>query len=208
VIDDVGRLLPTTLWEGVGFDARSRRAFERDPLGLLLRRSVVTGAAMMFRSEHLDRVLPFPPALNGEGSLMLQDRWIAIVLAAVTRVGEVAEPLLSFRQHAGQQTGLREPLTGGEVAHQLRRPTAASAVALRTRAEQLAAVLERVGDDGHPGDADRIAAAVAHLRVRAALSPGRPARVGAVTREWVAGRYRRYSGGSRSAVADLVRPSR
>ncbi|MCB1018131.1 MAG: glycosyltransferase [Acidimicrobiales bacterium] len=207
VIDDEGRALPTSLWAGVGFDAGEQRAFARDPLGLLLRRSVVTGAAMMFRAAHLPRLLPFPEALNGEASLMLQDRWIAIVLAAVGRVGTVPDPLIDFRRHAGQQTGLRDPLTGAEVAHQLRRTTQSSAAGLLTRADQLDAVLERVGSDGHDGATERIAAAVAHLRRRAALPGPRPARVPAVLGEWLGGRYRRYSGGLRSAVADLARPA-
>ena len=207
VIDDAGRPVPTTLWEGVGFDAAEQRAFARDPLGLLLRRSVVTGAAMMFRSRYLDRLLPFPAALNGPGSLMLQDRWIALVLAATAEVGAVAEPLIAFRRHAGQQTGLRAPLTTGEVAHQLRRTTTSSAEGLRTRAAQLDAVRSRLGGHAHPGADDRLAAAVAHLQARASLPPARPARVPTVLREWVGGRYRRYTGGARSAVADLVRPA-
>ena len=207
VIDDAGDPVPTSLWEGVGFGRRRQRAFARDPLGLLLRRSVVTGAAMMFRSRHLDRLLPFPAALNGPGSLMLQDRWIALVLASVAEVGAVAEPLIAFRRHAGQQTGLREPLTTGEVAHQLRRTTASSAEGLRTRAAQLDAVRSRLGADAHPDADARLASAVAHLRARAALPASRPARVPQVAREWSSGRYRRFTGGSRSAVADLVRPA-
>lgn len=208
VIDDAGGPLDVTLWEGVGFGARERRAFARDPLGLLLRRSVVTGAAMVFRAQYLDRLLPFPPSLNGTGSLMLQDRWIALVLAAVAEVGAVAEPLLAFRRHADQQTGLRDPLTGGEVAHQLRRSTASNVAGLRTRAQQFEAVRSRLGGEAHPGADARLAAAAAHLRARADLSSRRPGRVLRVGREWFTGRYHRYSGGAHSAVADLVRPGR
>ena len=207
VIDDDGRPVATTLWAGVGFHARHQRAFARDPLGLLLRKSVVTGAAMVFRARYLDRLLPFPAALNGPGSLMLQDRWIALILAAVAEVGAVAEPLIAFRQHADQQTGLRDALTAGEVAHQLRRTTASSAAGLETRAAQLEAVRARVGLDAHPGAERRIGAAVAHLRARAELPSSRPARVPIIAREWVTGRYRRYTGGVRSAIADAARPS-
>ncbi len=206
VIDDAGRPVATTLWDGVGFDASAQRAFAADPLGLLLRRSVVTGAAMMFRSEHLDRLLPFPAALNGPGSLMLQDRWIALVLAAVAEVGIIDEPLIAFRRHVDQQTGLRDPLTTSEVAHQLRRTTASSAEGLHTRAAQLEAVRARLGADAHPGADERLADAVAHLEARASLPRARVARVPTVLSELAKGRYRRYTGGLRSTVADLVRP--
>lgn len=207
VIDDEGRTLDTTLWAGVGFTPVEQRRFTRDPLGLLLRRSVVTGAAMMFRAEHLDRLLPFPAVLNGPGSLMLQDRWIALVLACVAEVGAVAEPLISFRRHDAQQTGLRDPVTPSVVGRQLRRTTDSTAVGLVTRAEQLEAVRESVQGDAHPGVEGRLTAAIDHLRARAMLPAARPARVARVGREWAAGRYRRYSGGARSAVADLARPS-
>ncbi len=207
VIDAFGRPVATTLWKGVGFGSREQRAFAHDPLGLLLRRSVVTGAAMMFRSRYLDRLLPFPGVLNGPGSLMLHDRWIALVLAAVADVGAVAEPLIAFRRHVGQQTGLREPLSTGEVAHQLRRSTASAAEGLRTRAAQLAVVRSRLDGDAHPGADDRLATAVAHLQSRASLPAARAARVPIVLQEWVRGRYRYSTGGARSAVADLARPA-
>ena len=207
VIDDAGTTVDTTLWAGVGFGPDEQRRFDRDPLGVLVRRSVVTGAAMVLRAEHLDRLLPFPPALDGPASPMLQDRWAALVLASIARVGRVAEPLIEFRRHESQQTGLREPLTAGEVAHQLRRSSASSAQAFTTRADQLDAVRARVRGAAHPGVEDRLAAAVAHLRARASLSPGRARRVVSVGRELLVGRYGRYSGGVRSAVADLTRPA-
>lgn len=208
VIDDAGTTLDTTLWAGVGFGPGEQQRFDRDPLGVLVRRSVVTGAAMVLRAEHLGRLLPFPPALDRPASPMLQDRWAALVLASIARVGRVAEPLIEFRRHESQQTGLREPLTPGEVAHQLRRSSASSAEALTARADQLDAVLSRVRGAAHPGVEARLVAAVAHLRARAALPPRRLGRVARVTREWGTGRYRRFSGGSRSAVADLARPAR
>ena len=206
VIDDTGSALATTLWEGVGFDPAEQRRFDRDPLGVLVRRSVVTGAAMALRTEHLDRLLPFPAALDEAASPMLQDRWAALVLASVARVGRVAEPLIAFRRHAGQQTGLREPLTAGEVAHQLRRTSSSSAAALGARADQLDAALGRVRGAAHPGAEERLAAAAAHLRARSRLTTARPRRLVPVGRELLAGRYRRFSGGVRSAVADLARP--
>lgn len=208
VIDGDGAPVDTTLWDGVGFGPGEQRRFDRDPLGVLVRRSVVTGAAMVLRAEHLDRLLPFPPALDGPASPMLQDRWAALVLASIARVGRVAEPLIEFRRHESQQTGLREPLTAGEVAHQLRRSSASSAEAFTTRADQLDAVRARVRGAAHPGVEDRLAAAVAHLRARADLPRSRVGRIARVAREWGTGRYRRYSGGGRSAVADLARPAR
>ena len=206
VIDDAGRAVATTLWAGVGFDARAQRAFARDPLGLLLRRSVVTGAAMMFRSRHLDRLLPFPPVLNEPGSLMLQDRWIALVLACLDRVEVVDEPLIAFRQHDAQQTGLRQVLTVGEVVHQLRRSTATSSETLIARAAQFEEVRERVGSDGHSRAREQLTAAIGHLRTRASLPARRRARLGNVARELVSGRYHRFSSGSSSVLADLSRP--
>ncbi len=208
VIDGHGAPVDTTLWAGVGFDQREQRRFARDPLSVLVRRSVVTGAAMMFRADQLDRLLPFPPALNAPASLMLQDRWIALVLAAVAEVRAVPEPLISFREHPDQQTGLRQPASVGDLGRQLRRSSESSAASLSVRAAQLEAVRSRLRGDARSGADRLLARAVGHLSVRAALPGSRLRRVPSVTREWLSGGYRRCSGGSRSAVADLVRPAR
>ena len=207
VIDERGAPVDRTLWAGVGFDGREQRRFARDPLSVLVRRSVVTGAAMLFRADHLARVLPFPASLNAPESLMLQDRWIALVLAGLADVRAVPEPLISFRVHADQQTGLRPPASAAEAGRQLRRPVSASAAGFAARADQLEAVVVRLAGDGLPGAERMLVGASRHLRARAALPSARSRRVVTVARETVTSGYRRYSGGAQSALADLLRPS-
>lgn len=206
VVDERGARQPTTLWEGVGFGRRERRRFERDPLEVLVRRSVVTGAAMMFRADARERVLPLPEVLDAPASPMLQDRWIALVLSAVAEVGAVDEPLISFRRHPAQQTGLRSPTTLRTVGGELQRPVVSVAESFRVRADQLDAVLSRVGAEGRPGRVAHLQGAVTHLRARAGLPTRRARRLPAVAAEAVRGDYHRYTGGLASAVADLARP--
>jgi glycosyltransferase involved in cell wall biosynthesis len=203
VIDADGGPTGQSLWDGVGFRARRRRRLERSPMEVLLGRSVVTGACTMVTAAGLQTALPLPEALDEPAAPMLHDRWLALVLGATGRVHAVDERLVGFRVHDDQQTGLRDPITPREVAGQLTRARSDRAVFLAGRIAQFEALYERVA--GHPGAAT-VAEAVDHLRVRLALDPSRWRRLAPVAREWATGRYRRYSTGGGSAVADVVRP--
>jgi hypothetical protein len=205
VIDEHGAVTGRTLWEGVGFVGRDRRHFDRRPLEVFLRRSVVTGAAMVVHRRVLDVALPLPAVLDDGANPMLQDRWISLLAAALGPVAAVAEPLIDFREHPGQQTGLRTPVTAAGARRELSRTDARVGHAVRAR--QLNAVADRLRAAGATDE--RLAVvedAIAHLEARATLPGGRARRLPVVVREAGRGRYRRFSGGMRSAVADVVRP--
>ena len=204
VIDESGRRTGRRLWEGVGFTDRERRRFDESPLPVLLRRSVVTGATAMFRADARDLVLPFPEALDRPANPMLHDRWIALVLAGHGSLAAVDDPLIDYRVHPAQQTGLRPPVGPGEAGRQLRRPRSVTCVELEARAAQFAALEARV-EAGPAREA--VGRARAHLERRAQLPDGRLRRLGGTTRELVTGRHHRWSRGWRSAVADVVRPA-
>ena len=145
VIDDAGR----------GGDHRGRASAStpraapvRPTLGLLVRRSVVTGAAMVLRADHLDRLLPFPAALDAAASPMLPAGPVGRprAFASVKRIGRVARPhrLPSPRRPADRPARTAHGRRGGPPAaahlHLVRR-------ALTAQADQLEAVLGRVGGD-------------------------------------------------------------
>lgn len=73
-----------------------------DPAGFAFC-NCVSGHAMLFRRELLDRALPFPDEV-------FYDWWLAFVAASVSRIVYVDAPLVRYRQHSGAQTdfsGLR-----------------------------------------------------------------------------------------------------
>lgn len=101
LVDQNLKPLGRTLWQSIGFSMverdlmRSTHAFE-----LLLRRFLVTGATLAFRRSLLDVVLPLSKHL-------IHDAWIALTIAAVSQIECIDEPLIQYRQHAGQQIGER-----------------------------------------------------------------------------------------------------
>jgi len=68
------------LWEWT-FTRGVRRDLRRDAFGALLRHNIVTGATLAFRSRFKPLALPIPADLH-----VIHDAWIAVVVAAVSRV--------------------------------------------------------------------------------------------------------------------------
>ena len=88
VVDQDGAVLSETF-----FDHRPNNTTEIDRLLLM---NTVTGAASLFRTELLDRILPFPPRI---GPRAIHDQWIAAVALATGSVGYVDRPLHDYVQH-------------------------------------------------------------------------------------------------------------
>lgn len=82
-----GELLASSLWE-------RRRANTRNMVSLLLSNSV-PGAAVLFRRQLLERMLPFP----GGTGIDFHDHWIANVALACGRIAYVDRPLYDYVQH-------------------------------------------------------------------------------------------------------------
>lgn len=65
----------------------------------LMVRNFVTGCAMMIRAEIAKKSVPFIDSL-------VHDQWLAINAALAGRIEVIREPLIDYRQHAGNQTGV------------------------------------------------------------------------------------------------------
>jgi glycosyltransferase involved in cell wall biosynthesis len=171
-----------------------------DLFGRLLFQSCVTGATLAFRRELAERVRPFPAS-----RFFIHDGWLALTIAAMAKLEVIDAPLISYRQHAGQQVGTM--LSG------IQQPPAGSKQVIRyplTRREyaefydELAPLLETLPlrQEAHM----RFAEAVAHNDQRLAMRNKTVARPFAIARELISGRYHRYSSGLQSAAKDMIRP--
>lgn len=176
----------------------------------LLAGNVVTGAAMAFRAQYRELVLPFPAAL---GQWNIHDGWIALLVSAVSRVVPISHPFIRYRVHSAQTQGLElRPL------HPLRDRTprvVMSGNKIRARTEagltELLTRLELHSAEFPPTFADlaSVEQHIRHLRTRSAMtSTSLPKRWRMVRQELLAGSYGRFSSGYRSAVIDLVSPWR
>ncbi|CAA9372155.1 MAG: Alpha-L-Rha alpha-1,3-L-rhamnosyltransferase [uncultured Gemmatimonadetes bacterium] len=196
LVDAALRPLHGRLWEAVNFfpgelrDWNAGYGFER-----LMRGNVVTGATLAFRAPFLESVLPLPPGVD-------HDAWIALVIAATSRLVPVAEPLVLYRQHGGNQIGARRL---GPAAR-LRRSRRQGEFMLGRKRILCAAALERL--QSLPGVPEErlllLREALEHLDARASLPRRRLLRVPAVLRELRAGCYARQGSGWRSAARDLL----
>lgn len=196
LVDERLRPLGRTLWESVGLTrevqaaVRAGRLFE-----VLITGSLVSGATMAFRAEHLPLLLPLGRAIG-------HDAWIALVLSAVTSVVALPEPLVKYRQHGSNQIGAARP----RIAARLRVTREARRAGLgewRDLNRQVLARLEEHPDRVSPARMERLRESVAHLTTRCGLPEPRARRVAPVLREVVSGRYSRLSGGIPAALRDL-----
>ena len=163
----------------------------------LLRKNVATGATMAFRRRLADLILPVPEKL-----LTYHDAWIVTLAAATGKVTFLAEPLIEYRQHAGQHTwdfvyvhGAKRVLDRAYyAAHQVQLLELRSRLSTAGRLPATSPAIAHL--DGY----------IEHLRRRSTLPAARVARIVPVLSELTTGRYGRYSSGLRSAVRDLLAP--
>jgi glycosyltransferase involved in cell wall biosynthesis len=204
IVDENLNSLGRRMWAERGLTRDKRKLFEVGrSLDVLITGWTVTGATMAFRSRYKNLILPIPDEIP-----MIHDGWIALAIAAVADTILMAEPLIKYRQHGGQQVGapLIEqkrlgPLQAIDAG--LRRTTsyADSLLTLTTLRERLTA--HRDSYDCRAG-LSIIENYARHLNARSNLRSDRLGRLPTIFREVIGLRYHRYSKGFRSAVKDLV----
>jgi glycosyltransferase involved in cell wall biosynthesis len=98
LIDESSAKMGERLWRRALFKPSRGSGFMLEPWRLL-RGNVVTGATLMFRSDISRLFLPIPPA-------WMHDGWIAWMLALQSKLIACDRPLIGYRIHASQQTGM------------------------------------------------------------------------------------------------------
>ena len=199
LVDADGQPLGTTLLNTLGVSATDRDAVHTGrAIDALLRRNIVTGATMVVRRDLVQRARPVPAA-------WVHDEWLAMVAAATGEMDLLDEPLVDYRQHAGNQIGASSLDASGRLG----RLTASR----RARNERLlaraVALQERAGTFRPAPSAETLRgvdAKLAHERMRSALPATRVGRVRPALRALRAGDYGRYGLGLQDLLRDLVQP--
>jgi glycosyltransferase involved in cell wall biosynthesis len=195
LIDGEGRPLGERLWEAVGFTRREAAGAER---GAALR-----GAGARERRHRCDPGVPFSPPSRAAspGGGVTHDAWISLLLAALAPSVMIAEPLVRYRQHAGNQIGARRM----SPFERLRRARYERVEGLEIRRLHHRAAITRLEQLGAPSERLQLLRdSVTHLDARIGLPKLRTMRLPAITREATTGRYGRASEGLSSAVRDLL----
>lgn len=187
-----------SLWEAVPLGLEERKGFRHDTgFTSLLRRWRVTGATMALRAALKPLILPIPDDWH-------HDAWISLLIAGVAPVVPIEEPLIQYRQHAGQQIGQRKRGWYQEylVARAMRQAS------FRALAQRFTQAHDRLRS--YPGvPSERLAvlaAKIAHCQQRARLRDHWARRLPTVWREAWRGNYFRYSYGWKAIAQDLFLP--
>ncbi len=162
LIDGDGRAIGMRLFAKHKFTETKQRDFACCPTATLLKHDIVTGATLMFRTSIRRYCSPIPPS-------WVHDGWLAWMIALHSRLGLIAEPLIDYRVHAGQQLGvIDERDMAARTQAETRRQY------YRRVARQFQDLLQRVLDEGwNERDAliGRIREKIAFLQKQATLSP-------------------------------------
>ncbi|MCW2751992.1 MAG: rhamnosyltransferase [Aeromicrobium sp.] len=164
---------------------------------IFLRRNLVTGATVVFRSQLFAVARPFP-------SQWVHDEWLAVIAAAVGRVVLLDQETIDYRQHGSNQIGVRRPTLRYKIGRVLesrgsrnRRLVAQFDVLWRRLAGMGGAVAQR--------SIDLAREKAAFERTRESLPDARWRRVGPVLRARRAGYYSTFaSQGNRDVIRDLL----
>jgi hypothetical protein len=211
LIDEHGAPLGRSLWDTrlIGRTLRRRAVV---PEELFARRALTTGCTMAIRRRAVAASLPFPEELADDLAPMRHDRWLSLVAAAVGTVRALPEPLLGFRVHPDQETGV---LVGAELPRALGR---AAALALAgsgpderghlVRAEQLEIAAARADDLGDFEEAATLRQVAEHLRERVRTDVPVQQRLRAVAHGVRSGAYGWDRLGAGAIAGDVVRAVR
>lgn len=198
LVDAAGESLGQTLFGALElqpWEWRDLTSGEGFPV--LLRRAVVTGAAAAFRRSLIALALPVPPG-------WIHDEWLATVGSMVGRIAPFASPQIDYRQHGGNQIGMRRRT----LAMRLRDIFIPRNMLLEVGLKRMDGLQARFGTDPNAPEKWRslLKDRMAHYEQRIRIGErARVTRLLRVVSEWRTGRYQTYSNGVSSVIRDLLR---
>lgn len=198
LIDQNGNGLGRNLWGACGFGAKKQSAVRRGSvLDLLIQGNFVTGATMAFRARWRDCLLPVP-----EG--WIHDYWIAVLLAALTRLEFSGRALIQYRCHDAQQLGVRKQHWSALITEKIDRLDRKTYETAADNWNELVRRLHRCGSHGIAEVSSKCESAADHFSRRASLPSNRFSRLPIIAKEVCNGNYFRYSLGIKSILRDLA----
>jgi hypothetical protein len=201
LIEAVGRPTGRSLWASAKINAASIDQFRgTNQFPILLKRTMATGAAMVFRASLKSTLLPISRHL-------VHDYWISLIASGMGAWGvPIHEKLIQYRQHDGQQIGPRSK----SLIDKVRRARGWGASQYNRETQGYLDLRERLllaAADGRAYPSSYMTLVeekIEHSSRRAAAHSTRgAAKVSRVFAEVFTGRYARFSDSWRSVVRDL-----
>jgi glycosyltransferase involved in cell wall biosynthesis len=217
MVDEHLRPLGHRLWQFTFSKKKRRLVRQGRTLEALIQRNFVTGATMAFRSDFNEMILPIPT-----DTVLIHDGWIALVIAALAEISFISRPLIMYRQHRNQHTGveigssrLRELFgntharSHSEFLNDVTNIYLSEFKPLEHHLERIVLLCREVYGEKY---AARIKAGISnqnrlieHYRKRAWItSASKSNRIPFIFKELLSSRYHHFSSGFYSAARDLV----
>jgi hypothetical protein len=196
-----------TLWEMFRFTKRlQKQIVQGRAREVLIKMDLFWGLTIAFRSKYRDMLIPFYP---GTG----HDTWTAMLVAFMSDISIVQEPLVKYRQHSDNVTGVRKrPVKAVLTTTITKQRHNTRITSFTNRAKPFEAMKERLLQLPNVPDLEAkvrlLEKKTAHLHSRANMSSRRLFRVPQVLRELITLRYHRYSRGLRDLLKDLLERDR
>lgn len=207
VVDENLRPLGYSLWQSIGFNKKEQNYFTDGKfIEILLKRNVVTGSTMAFRSGFKKLFIPIP-------DIWVHDGWITLLIAFASDLDLISEPLIKYRQHHTQQVGAGdEPLTIHEKMNrkidQLKN-LKSSFYSFQSECTNYKLAYEYLVSSRFPSlkrnKFPLLKARISHFCTRTNLPTSRRKRIPLVLKELLSMNYHRYSEGIFSFIGDLLR---
>jgi glycosyltransferase involved in cell wall biosynthesis len=187
------------LWDSIWFDADEQRRFrDGDPVSVLSRHAVAAGSTSAFRADFRPLLLPFPDLPHAH------DIWIALLLAAVSRIEPIDRDLIDYRLHDTNHVGMRRYGLLGQI-RMARRQIRNNAFAQLADLHQ--AALDRLSDQSawpvSEATLELLRGKAIHAGARRDLPRRWWSRLSVVGSEVRKGNYLRFSYGYKSVLQDL-----
>ncbi len=193
--------LGRSLWQAINFSRAQQKRFvgHRSIEALLKCISLSHGMMMAFRAIYKTAILPFPAQFG-------HDNWTALIIAGLSDLAFIRQPLIRYRQHQSQQVGTPTRSRWLEKLTSVEENTAAGLYL--AQADLFESACRRVEGLGaaecHREKLALLRAKAKHMLLRASIPKRKWQRLPVVLKELAEFRYHRYSNGVLSAAKDLV----
>lgn len=213
VVNENLETLKSSVWDFSFSSVERKTAKSEGLLQIMLKKNVVIGATMAFRTEYRDLFMPIPTHLPN----VLHDGWIALIISAVSEVVFLESPLIKYRQHKNQLLGVSSKFLQNYEQFDRRKKYGGSIKILQKELNKLSLLSDVLLD--YPQFQEKVVRTeidsliekcrhemmdtIRHYNNRMTLPSSRGKRIFPVYKEVVSGRYHRFSKGLKSAVKDI-----
>jgi glycosyltransferase involved in cell wall biosynthesis len=211
LVNGLGERIGQHLWESTFGVAAQRMAAAGHAFELLALGNFVTGATAAFRAQYKDVVLSIPADIT-----IIHDAWIALLIAAVSKIAFIPEPLIRYRVHPDQYIGIEQEKPPRQRLRETDQTWREHQQYFESEVQKLEMVTQRLAELSrrYPDTKtlplielriEQLNKMSTHFRARGELPRAKLKRIPVVIRELIARRYHRYARGVLSAGLDILR---